>query len=290
MNKKINLELKNISFDSKKIITDYAADKVIDWVLKNKVEQGFNAKFEWSEKDKALLKKMILDPKNAPKDLPLHDKKFHLFFESIIDNGINTDDTRLFQYYKNKLPLRALGLTYDIRDFQIKNNKLLSVKKIDSGFYMLEITLSPKAYNSKLAVTLSLKNEQNVQEENFLLNVQSDKIAKRLIKIDSSANIIVSTNAFCSPKDIKHFKLARLTEKFFLSRLYKKIGKNFDIENIKKLTSTQLNQLWIEYDKIFESDPYTSNFDYHKIITLREKALTPKPRVQMQNLVKWLSK
>ena len=62
----------------KEIITGYATPKVIDWVLKNKVDQGATSSFSWSDKDKQLLKSILLDPKVAPADLPLSDLKYNL--------------------------------------------------------------------------------------------------------------------------------------------------------------------------------------------------------------------
>lgn len=280
---------KNLSSDVKNIISDYASNKVVDWVLKNKVDQGKQANFKWSDADKALLKSVLLDPDNAPSGLPVDDQKFKRFFQTIIDNGLNTDDVRLFERYKSRLPLRALGLAYELSDFKFSTQGIVSTKKIDAGFYMLEITISPKSYSSRLPINLVQSNTKEKSPTSFVLFAQAEKISKRLIKLNDDASLTLVAEAGWHPKDIKHFKLAKLTRNFFLSRIYKKLGKDFKFNNTV-ITNDQLEILWDQYDQIFIKQNELNYSDYHSAIVQQEKKSIPNPTEQMRNLIRSLIK
>lgn len=281
---------KNLSADVKNVISNYASNKVVDWVLKNKVEQGKNSNFKWSAADKALLKNVLLDPKNAPSGLPIHDQNFKKFIQTIIDNGLNTDDVRLFERYKNKLPLRALGLAYDLSDFKTGADGLVSTKKIDAGFYMMEITISPKSYSSRLPVNLIESKQKANSPANFMLFAQAEKMSKRLIILNDDSSLILAADPSWHPKDIKHFKLAKLTRNFFLSRIYKKIGKDFKIKSNVDITNDQLESLWRQYEQLFIKQMEVNRSDYHSSIVHHEKQTVPNPAEQMRILIRSLIK
>lgn len=274
----------------RQLISDYAASKVIDWIFKDKVDHGVKSKFMWTQEDKELLKQAVLNPQFAPKDLPLHDAKFKKFFQSIIDNGLNTDDVRLFQKYKNQLPLRALGLVYDLNDFQEAGKRLVSRAKIDAGFYMLEIVIKPKLYNSSLEICLNIAGENRENETNLALFAQSDKVAKRLIKLDNEAQVALLANKHWQLNDIQHFKLAKLTKNFFLSRLYKKLGKLTRPDQFVSLKNEEIDKLWLEYNQLFVGHRGQDDAGYHHKITQMELKEIPSPTVQRNSLLKLLSR
>ena len=274
----------------KEIITGYATPKVIDWVLKNKVDQGATSSFNWSDKDKQLLKSILLDPKVAPADLPLSDLKYKKFFQSVIDNGFNADDVRLFHRYKNKLPLRALGLVYDLSDFSVDLEEIVSNNKIDAGFYMLEVMISPKSYSSRLPFILSEAPRKGKVAASFLLYAQAEKVAKRLIKLDDDASLVIKLDPSWNAKDIKHFKLAKLTRNFFLSRLYKKQGIDFHLQSKAEVSDTQLLKSWKQYDQIFTREINRQQVSYDVAIAKEEKKSTPSAVDQMRNLIRSLLK
>jgi hypothetical protein len=274
----------------KNIISGYAANKVIDWVFKNKVDHGAFEEFNWSLEDKRILKDILLDPKLAQTDAVFEDPKFKIFLKSVIDKGLNTDDVRLFTRYKNKLPLRALGLAYELSDFKNSAKGLISNHKIESGFYMLEISISPKSYSSHLPIVLSEIHQSSSTSENFILSAQAEKITKRLIKLNSDTNLRLESEKSWHHKDIDHFKLIKLTRNFFLSRLYKKLGKEFDYSKDSSISDAQLDILWSQYDQIFVKRINFLNSDYHSAVIQHEKETLPSASEQMRNLIRSLLK
>lgn len=289
MNKKSSNSVK----DFRQVISDHAMTKVIDWVLENKVEQGAYASLVWSEEDKTLLKKAILDSKKSSSTEPIDDPRFRKFFQSIIDNGLNTEDYRLFQVYKNKLPLRSFGLAYDINDFVFEQDRLVSDKKIDQGFYMLEVNVTPKIYSSNILLSISELNKSQTECNVFNLFVQSNKTAKRLISLDETTHLSLTIGEESKLESIgcfKYFKLLKLSEKFFISRMYKKLGKVFDINKVGYLSSDQINSLWLQYDRLFNRIASNGFDNYHQAISSYEKLTTPSAKDQMQRVLGWLSK
>lgn len=274
----------------KEIITGYATPKVIDWVLKNKVDQGEAASFNWSDKDKQLLKRVLLDPKAAPSDLLLTDLRYKKFFQSVIENGLNTDDVRLFHRYKNRLPLRALGLAYDLSDFAMESEGLVSNNKIDAGFYMLEVMISPQSYSSRLPFILSETARKGKNMTNFPLHVQAEKLTKRLIMLDEDTSLVIKLDPSWNQKEIKHFKLAKLTRNFFLSRLYKKLGHDFDLQSKAVVSDAQLLKSWKQYDTVFSRQINRQQVSYDVAITNEEKKAVPSVVEQMRNLISSLLK
>jgi len=272
----------------KKIINDYAATKVVDWVLRNRVDEGYSANFKWTNADKKILKDTIFKNKLDLKETSIDERKIENFISSIIENGLNSDDVKLYQKYKDRLPLRALGLAYDKEDFKIKNNKLESIKKIEAGFYMLEINILPKKYNSLLNININ-EMSNSKSDKVFSLTAQSGKLTKRLIFINADINISIPLNQNWNYSDLKFFKLARLTRNFFISRIYKKLGKKYDINNKVNVSDEDFNALWLEYNNIFSDINNSLLREYSEVIVEAEKVYNPSIKEQISNLNKWLS-
>ena len=240
-------------------INDYFAAKVVDWSLKN-FEKANGKEFKWDLEDKRLLTQIFKDPKSSGINLPMKDSKFKRFVFSIIENGLNSGDVSMFQRYKDRLPLRSLGLAYDMNDFVLTKNNVKSKATFSAGFYMLEIKLDPKVYsaNIQLEVAVSYENDdQNDAEANsFKLRAKAGSIAKRLLWLRQDASVTIAINSQQSdihPKtDVTHLRLARLTKSFFISRLFRKIGKDYDVDKHSAMTDAVLLKHWNQYDAIFK--------------------------------------
>ncbi len=281
-----NKKKDRVTLEFKETISSYAASKVVDWVLKNKVDQGVSAHFKWTDDDKVLIKKTLFDKKSLQNGLPIDDAQYAQFFQSVIDNGLNTDDVKLFQLYKNRLPLRALGLAYDLLDFKCSGEGLISRNEIELGYYMLEISIAPKIYSSQLPLVLSSLDHENGEANKFLLHCQSDRIAKRLIKLDANSLVSVHSDSTWVSNDITHFKLAKLTKNFFLSRLYKKLGKPFSVDNVTSVTDAEFNSLWLQYDSIFSYNRRNNGIDKNRSMAPYGDAVKISPSQQIKNLIK----
>jgi hypothetical protein len=83
--------------------------------------------------------------------------------------------------------------------------------------------------------------------------------------------------------------LAKLTRNFFISRIYKKLGKNFNLINNLSVTEFELNVLWGKYCKIFPKKLNENINDYHNKILQQEKNI-PNTAGQLFNLIKYLNK
>jgi hypothetical protein len=277
----------------KVVVADYAMQKVVDWSLKySNTASSEKAHFHWSVSDKDLLKSTIFSKKAvASRTLPLEDKKFKAFVESIIENGLNLDDLRLFQRYKDRLPLRAMGLAYTLDDFRFSKKGLASINKIETGFYMLEIEIMASQYSSKLPLVFSeISATRRSSGKQFLLDVQTNKIGKRLLKIDYDSYFHLTMDSVLQKEHISHFKIAKLSKNFFLSRLYKKIGKEFDIKNSSQITDQYIQELWQKYDNLFIKKSMWSNENYHESIKDHEAAMLSDNDSRLYNLFRLLSR
>jgi len=283
-----NSKRKASTLGFKKIVSEYAAQKVVDWALKNQENSGAPSSFKWSNTDKVILKNALFKSPSELTDLLERDQKYKIFFESVIDRGLNLDDLHLFQIYKHRLPLRELGLAYNILDFNEAKGKLISKNMISAGYYMFEITISPKAYCSQLPVKLLNMAQTYDLKKDYSMCAQYGKISKRLIKLDDDVLLSLTPASSWTVKDITHFKFAKLTRNFFVSRLYKKIGKSQLLGNRQSVSDDEISQLWPTYQQIMLKTMNSMSLDYHAIIQKNEKSTIPTVSEQIKNLIKWL--
>lgn len=273
-------------------VNDYIVPKVINWILKDKVDKGNKSSFKWSEQDKKVLRKTLLEPDGEANLNPVFDKKLHRFISSIIENGLNTDDVAMFQRYKDKLPLRALGLAYGLEDFDIDENKIASTKSIVAGYYMLEILIKTKKYNSQLPIAVTIedsKNNEKMQMTHSLsMTAKSETLAKRLIWLDRDSRITITGGSVWDAQDITFLKFAKLTKNFFVSRMLKKLGKTYSMQRYENINKLELDTLWAQYQ--LAVNPNTDPVEkYHYFVNQQESKLIPSQKRQLSNLLKWMT-
>lgn len=280
----------------KQVLNDRLAAKIIDWALKNRVDQGNVAEFRWNLEDKTLLQQIFADPKAVGLDLPMRDSKFRRFVLSIIQNGLNSADVEMFQRFKHRLPLRSLGLAHDLTDFgfmkEAGETKLQSKNKLQHGFYMLEISVEPRQFSARIQLETKATYVKRGGSEQYPLRAKSATLTKRLVwlKHDADLEITISTpdGAAINKADIKQFRLARLTRNFFLSRLYKKLGKSFDMKQADRITDDVLASQWQHYDRLF-SQSYMQTLPRGSHGLSRSPTRTPSPNEQLQEILRLLA-
>ncbi len=280
----------------KQTLNDRLAAKVIDWALKNRVDQGNVAEFRWNLEDKALLQQIFADPKAVGLDLPMRDSKFRRFVQSIIQNGLNSTDVELFQRFKHRLPLRSLGLAQDLTDFSFIKEAgeatLQSKNKLQHGFYMLEISVEPRQFSARIQLEAKATYVKRGGVDQYPLRAKSATVAKRLLwlKRDADLEVTISTpdGTAINKADIAQFRIARLTGNFFLSRLYKKLGKPFDMKQAERITDDVLSSQWQHYERLF-SQSYMQSLSRGSHGLSRSPTKTPSPNEQLQEILRLLA-
>jgi hypothetical protein len=280
----------------KQTLNDRLAAKVIDWALKNRVDQGNVAEFRWNLEDKALLQQIFADPKAVGLDLPMRDSKFRRFVQSIIQNGLNSTDVELFQRFKHRLPLRSLGLAHDLTDFSFIKEageaRLQSKNKLQHGFYMLEISVEPRQFSARIQLEVKATYVKRGGVDQYPLRVKSATVAKRLVWLKRDADFEITIGmpdgTTINKADITQFRLARLTRNFFLSRLYKKLGKSFDMKQADRITDDVLASQWQHYERLF-SQSYMQSLSRGSHGLSRSPTKTPSPNEQLQEILRLLA-
>jgi hypothetical protein len=272
--------------------------KVDDWSVQTEIEQQDFAQFMWSPEDKKILKNLLLNPKNQETKSLFLDLKFKAFVHSVIENGLNTDDMKLYQQFKHRLPLRALGLAYDQDDLTISTASIRTKQPIRTGFYMLEIQLDSKIFRSKIPLNLlmskgssnQVKSAQEVDAElSFPLNVQSGSLAKRLVRLNKDSVLSLELPEEFSSQDLSVFRLIKVSKKFFTSRVYKKLGKSVDLAQLNAISDAQFEEGWQDYKIVFRTDSNPAE-NYQDFIATQEQKAIPSAEHQLASLSKWLVK
>ena len=272
--------------------------KVDDWSVQTEIEQQDFAQFMWSPSDKKILKDLLLNTKNQETKSLFLDLKFKSFVNSVIENGLNTDDMKLYQQFKHRLPLRALGLAYDQDDLSISTASIRTKQPIRAGFYMLEVQIESEVFRSKIPLNLLtaksvVKQDKSPQELDeglsFPLNVQTGSLAKRLVHLNTDTVLSIELATECSSEDLSLFRLIKVSKKFFVSRIYKKLGKSLTLAQLNTMSDTQFEEGWLDYKTIFRTDS-NPTANYQDFIATQEKKAIPSTEHQLASLSKWLVK
>jgi hypothetical protein len=272
--------------------------KVDDWSVQTEIEQQDFAQFMWSPSDKKILKDLLLNTKNQETKSLFLDLKFKSFVHSVIENGLNTDDMKLYQQFKHRLPLRALGLAYDQDDLSISTASIRTKQPIRAGFYMLEVQIDSEVFRSKIPLNLVtaksvVKQDKSPQELDeglsFPLNVQAGSLAKRLVHLNTDTVLSIELATECSSEDLSLFRLIKVSKKFFVSRIYKKLGKSLTLAQLNTMSDTQFEEGWLDYKTIFRTDS-NPTANYQDFIATQEKKAIPSTEHQLASLSKWLVK
>jgi len=263
----------------------FIVGKVIDWTLQERVSEGRFSAFKWGDAEKKLLNQIIENPQSADLDLPIQDSKFKRFFKSIAENGLNTLDVQMFYRYRDRLPLRQLNWEYKKEDFNQQNRKWGSKEIIHAGYYMLEVGLNTSVFSSQLQFDL-LAKVNNKQIQTFELRARSNRICKRLIYLEQNSIIDIQAPEGIQNSNVYHFRLARLTRNFFLSRMLRKIGSHLKNKNHEKVTKHEFEVLWNRYDSTFQRIK-NSHTEYDYYIKQVETKEVPSRAQQLRNLQLW---
>ena len=272
--------------------------KVDDWSVKTEIEQLDFAQFMWSPSDKKILKDRLLNTKNQETKSLFLDLKFKSFVHSVIENGLNTDDMKLYQQFKHRLPLRALGLAYDKDDLSVSTASIRTKQPIRAGFYMLEVQIDSEVFRSKIPLNLStvksvVKQANSPQELDeglsFPINVQSGSLAKRLVHLNTDTVLSLALAAECCSDDLSLFRLIKVSKKFFVSRIYKKLGKSLTLAQLNAISGSQFEESWRDYKTVFRTDS-NPTANYQEFIATEEKKAIPSTEHQLASLSKWLVK
>lgn len=266
----------------------FIVGKVIDWTLQQPVSEGRFSAFNWGDAEKKVLNQIIQNPQSANLNLPTQNSKFKRFLKSIAENGLNTQDIQMFYRYRDRLPLRDLWWLYEKEDFNQQKMKWSSKEKIHAGYYMFEVGLNTSVFSSQLKFDLNVKiNNKKIQI--FELKARSSQICKRLIYLKQDSIIDITLPENIKSDNLYHFRLARLTKNFFLSRMLRKIGQQFDIKNHKEITEDEFEVLWGRYDSSFQSiKNIQKEYDYY--IKQVEAKEVPSRDQQLRNLKLWMMK
>ncbi len=263
---------------------NYIVSKVIDWALSEQVDKGRFSAFKWGPEDQKLLSQIIENPKNAGLNLPIQDSKFKRFFQSIAENGLNTLDVKMFYRYRDRLPLRQLQWEFKKEDFSCTKQKLISKEEIPAGYYMLEVGINTTSFSSQLSFDLQTDGIKKIQV--FELKARSHRICKRLIYLENSSKLAANLSEQIQPNNIYLLRLARLTKNFFLSRMFNKIGRQFDIKKHDELNQDEFDILWGRYDSLFQKNK-NPLLDYQHHIRHVEARRIPSREEQLANLKRW---
>jgi hypothetical protein len=272
--------------------------KVDDWSVKTEIEQQEFAQFIWSPEDKKILKDVLLNSKEQQTKSLFLDLKFKAFVHHVIENGLNTDDMAVYQQFKHRLPLRALGLAYDHDDLNLADTAIATKQPIRAGFYMLETQIDSQVFRSRILMNVVVGARPVTQPSvslepsaaiSFPLYVQSGSLAKRLVRLEHDAVLNIELADDYSPQDLSVFRLIKVSKKFFASRIYKKLGKKLDLAQLNALQDNDIETDWKDYSTVFktDSDPAAN---YQEFIAEQEQKSIPSIEHQLASLSKWLVK
>lgn len=267
----------------------FIIEKTVNWALQSSNGKTRFSELKWTDEERKILSQIIENPKDADLKLPVQDSKFKRFFKSIAENGLNSLDIEMFYRYRDRLPLRDLNWEFKKEDFIITKTKVISKTIIPAGYYMLEVGIGTNQFSSQLSFDLKTVDQTKSKHHEFELQAKSNRISKRLIFLENDSKLEAAHPSNIAESNIYHLRLARLTKNFFLSRMFNKIGRQFDLKKDQKLIEDELKILWNRYDSIFKrhKNPFT---EYEYYIQQVEAKQTPSRAQQLRNLQLWIIK
>jgi len=267
----------------------FIIDKAVNWALQSTNRKTRFSELKWTDEEREILNQIIENPKAADLKLPVQDSKFKRFFKSITENGLNTIDVEKFYHYRDRLPLRGLQWEFKKEDFAFTKTKVASKVIVPAGYYMLELGIRTSQFSSQIGFDLKTVDQTKSNYQEFELQAKSNRISKRLIFLENNSKLEAILLGTIKESDIYHLRLARLTKNFFMSRMFNKIGRQFDLKKDQQLTQDELKVLWNRYDSIFKrhKNPLT---EYEYYIQQIESKQTPGRAQQLRNLQLWMMK
>ena len=278
-------------------LNNFLLEKLVRWVIAERVDEGKPSWFRWDEADKKLLSQIIANPDKAGLHLDSSDTKYRKFFQSIIDNGFNTADVQLFYRYRDQLPLRKLNWAFDLRDFKHEQGALRSAVKLPAGFYMIELQTRPSRFASRIPLgiyrsSIKLEMPKTLEvglhtEDDFAMPVISHRMNKRLVWLRSEGYIDLVSDHAEGIKSITHLRFARTTQSFMIDRMMKKIGQEFNAKRHTNMQENAFENLWQRYHERFgyEYDPVAA---YQRFLSKTEPVDPIDKETQLADLTEWL--
>jgi len=278
-------------------VSNYLLEKLIRWVIAERVDEGKPSWFRWAPEDKKLLSKIIANPEMAGMHLDASDTKYRKFFQSIIDNGLNTADVKMFYRYRDQLPLRKMNWAFDLRDFKHEQGALRSTVKLPAGFYMVELQVRPSRFTSRLPINIYRSDEQlnepqaidhqTGDRDVFAMPVISHRMNKRLIWLRAEGFVDLVSDHPDSLKPVTQMRFARTTRSFMIDRMMKKLGQEFKAKQHATMSDEAMEALWERYDQRFgyEYDPVAA---YQRFLTSTDKPNLVDRERQLADLTEWL--
>jgi hypothetical protein len=150
---------------------------------------------------------------------------------------------------------------------------------------MLEVGIRTSVFSSQLHFDLQTHSVNN-KHKIFELRVRSNRICKRLIYVDKTTKLEAILSQQIGAENIYHLRLARLTKNFFMSRMMRKIGKQFDVKNQENIFQEEFEVLWNQYDSLFQKNK-NPLLDYQQYIKHVEARRIPSREEQLANLKRW---
>ena len=293
----MDTKLKKTRISAKERLNNYLLEKLVRWVIAERVDEGKPSWFRWDAADKKLLSQIIANPDQAGLHLDASDTKYRKFFQSIIDNGLNTADVQLFYRYRDQLPLRKLNWAFDLRDFKHAQGALRSTVKLPAGFYMIELQTRPSRFASRIPIGIHRSSkkletpkslEQGLDgEDDFAMPVISHRLNKRLVWLRSEGFVDLISDHTEGIKSITHLRFARTTRSFMIDRMMKKLGQEFNAKRHANMKEEDFEKLWQNYHERFgyEYDPVAA---YQRFLSKAELVDVVDKETQLADLTEWL--
>jgi hypothetical protein len=193
----------------------------------------------------------------------------------------------MFYRYRDRLPLQDLKWEFKKEDFFHQNKKIITKDQLSTGFYMLEVGIHAKNFNSQLKFDFKTRTaDKNKTNSIFELTVRADRICKRLIFLNYDAFLETDLMHEIEFNSLYHLRIARLTKSFFLSRLLTKIGLKSEVRKIDQLSEKDIALLWERYNLLFSQHRNQKN-SYEYFIKNIEPNLIPSDSEQMRIAQTW---
>lgn len=281
---------------------DYLANKLTTWVLRDHVDEGNPSWLKWDPEDKQILERVLHDPKSADLEVSPSDARLKKFIQSVIHNGFNTGDVQMFYRYRDQLPLRQLQWSFDQRDFEREASAMRSKVKLPAGFYMVEIQIRLPRFSSRVPIEIhrttikrvnvsrlaSEKIAPEQEDDRFVMNLISHRMSKRLIWLRQDGYVDMVSNQSDVFHSFSHFKFARCARAFFVDRMMRRLGQEYDVNKHNKLNNEEINNIWRKYNQYFILDHNQKN---NTGINIKKPFNSVSTRnSQIEELAKWLKR
>ena len=125
--------------------------------------------------------------------------------------------------------------------------------KLYAGWYMMEMKINFSNFRQKAQIVL----QSNQSQETMNVTLQREREKKRLIWVGSSGSKlnIVLNNVIGDSVSVTHFRLVRVTKRFALGRMKKKLLSCHPLyRGGQKIDNAPLQRIWRDYNFLFEED------------------------------------